>query len=373
MEPTLKKMKNTQKTTGITFETSDVELESISQHSQTTLNEYLKHKQVVKARNGKIVKSTNSPNLIMPRTGNGFVGAAFEAYSEHHHLVIKPDDVWIAITTAFSLYVSTHSKQMRDVFVDHSGKKELEVKTDGSLYTADYNDLIRQTSDLINKYTKDNIREWIEPNFSTTTSTTKIVGKAVLMGAMKEFFEYKWSLRCGLPKVTLEGTLDDWQLVYNKVAKLESFGVKELTEWMKVLQLVLKEFVNSYRAAKSPEKYCGKVDKDFWNRVATKSGGGSGPTYLEGWIVAFIPFNKEGKYILNNYCEIEKTNAFGKVDTGDIVPSTVEVPITIDDNGTKYKALLYAGAITSRTFPYNEYNGNKSIGTSLDWVLMIVD
>jgi len=371
------KMNSTQKTavqgTSATFQTSHVKLESVSHHCKTTLEKYLERKQVIQARNGKIIKSTEPGNLSSPAMGNGFVGAAFSAYSNHHHLVIKPDDVWIAITTAFSLYVGTHADEMRDVFVDHSGKKKLVVKADGSLHTADYDDLISQTSDLIDKYTKGNIREWIEPNFSTTTPTTKIVGKAVLMGAMKEFFEYKFCLCCGLPEVTLEGTLKDWQLVYDKVAKLESFGVKELSEWMKVLQLVLKEFVNSYRATESPKEFQGKVDKDFWNRIATEKGFGSGPRYLAGWILAFIPFNEKGKYILNDYNTIVSTNKFGKIDTSDVPSSTVEVPIIIDDNGTKYKALLYAGAITSRTFPYDEYNGNKSIGTSLDWVLMTVD
>lgn len=32
---------------------------------------------------------------------NGFIGAAFKAYSNHHHLSFTPDDVWIAIATAF--------------------------------------------------------------------------------------------------------------------------------------------------------------------------------------------------------------------------------------------------------------------------------
>lgn len=36
---------------------------------------------------------------------NGFVTAAVKAYSSHHHLVIRPDDVWISILTQFSLCV----------------------------------------------------------------------------------------------------------------------------------------------------------------------------------------------------------------------------------------------------------------------------
>jgi len=358
--------------TRVTFETSDVELKTVSQCSQTTLNEYLKNKRFVTERCGKIIKSTDPGNLIYPCFGNGFVGAAYRAYSHHHHLVIKPDDIWVAITTAFSLYVSTHAEKMRDVFVSHSGKKELVVKAEGSLYTTDYDDLISQTSDLIDKYTKGDIREWIEPNFSTTTLTTKIVGKVVLMGAMKKYFDYKCCLlQCGLPKVTLEGTLDDWISIGTKVSKLNTFGVEKLTEWMKVLYLIIAEFVNSYSATESPKKYKGKVNNDFWNRIVTQTGGGSGTQYLSGWILAFIPFNIQGKYVLNDYETIVTTHDFGKVDTGNIPSSTVEVPVTIDDNGKEYKTILYAGAITSRTYPNTEYSGDKSVGISLDWVIIL--
>lgn len=38
-------------------------------------------------------------------SSNGFVTAAVQAYSSHHHLVIRPDNVWISILTQFSLYI----------------------------------------------------------------------------------------------------------------------------------------------------------------------------------------------------------------------------------------------------------------------------
>jgi len=33
---------------------------------------------------------------------NGFVDTVIQAYSEHHHLVLRPDDVWIAILCQFN-------------------------------------------------------------------------------------------------------------------------------------------------------------------------------------------------------------------------------------------------------------------------------
>ena len=34
---------------------------------------------------------------------NGLVQACIQAYSGHHHLVIRPDDIWITILTQLSL------------------------------------------------------------------------------------------------------------------------------------------------------------------------------------------------------------------------------------------------------------------------------
>ena len=41
--------------------------------------------------------NTNHGNII-PQ-GNGFVDTVIAAYNTHHSLVVRPDDVWIAILT----------------------------------------------------------------------------------------------------------------------------------------------------------------------------------------------------------------------------------------------------------------------------------
>jgi hypothetical protein len=100
---------------------------------------------------------------------NGFVGSAFKAYSNHHHLILTPDDVWIAITTAFSRYVNKHAEEMRDLFVSHQGKKQLHITDAGSIKTVNWDFLLSKFS-LIDENTKTDVREWMEPNFSTSTT-----------------------------------------------------------------------------------------------------------------------------------------------------------------------------------------------------------
>lgn len=47
--------------------------------------------------------SDATENKIIRGSDNGFVRAALEAYNQHRHLVIRPDDVWITILTQLSL------------------------------------------------------------------------------------------------------------------------------------------------------------------------------------------------------------------------------------------------------------------------------
>jgi len=306
----------------------------------------------------KVLKATEAPNgYVHTRFANGFVGAAFAAYSAEHHLIISPDDVWIAITTALSRYINAHAEEMRELFVSHEGQKELVVSDVGTIMTVDWDRLIDQMSVQIARNTKNDIQQWIEPDFTTTTKLTKTVGSIVLMGAMKKYFSYKMCLCCGLPGVTMLGTLEDWQKIRQKADKLLEFKLDTLTKWHEVLVPILDEFVNSFS---------GNPDKAFWNRIAHRTGGGSGPTYLCGWILAFVPFNTDDRYYLNDWAKIKVTNDYGRLDTDDIPSSAVSVPVTIDDNGTEYKTTFYAGHLYATVG-----STNTSIQPYLGWLMVL--
>lgn len=129
------------------------------------VTDYLKEQDVVTQNAGHLLFHTAPTNPVHPHLDNGFVGAAFQAYSYHHGLILRPDDVWLALMIAFASYVNAHAEEMRLLFVSHDGKKQIDVKTNGSLANVDWNHIIKSFSNTINEYTKDQIRNWIEPDF----------------------------------------------------------------------------------------------------------------------------------------------------------------------------------------------------------------
>ncbi|KAF4340165.1 hypothetical protein FBEOM_5862 [Fusarium beomiforme] len=45
---------------------------------------------------------------------NGLVWSSFCAYSDHHHLTIRSEDVWFAIVTQLSSYINSNAEKMRE-------------------------------------------------------------------------------------------------------------------------------------------------------------------------------------------------------------------------------------------------------------------
>ena len=300
----------------------------------------------------------NSSRCISPKFDNGFVGTLYRAYNEHRHLVLRPDDVWLAITTAFGLYINSRdsAEQMRRHFVDFQGKRKLTVYGIGSIYTANWNRLIDMMSDLIEQSSKDDTRQWMEPDFTTTTPVCKTVGQVVMMGVLKNYFKYEFMLLCGLPKVTLEGTLDDWEKLRAKAVRFKTFDTDVLTHWAGLLDLVLEKFVESYK---------GNVDKDFWGKIAANQFSGSGADTFFGWINIFMPFSETGEYRLSDIQP--ETGDWGRIDEDEIPPSTIEVPVTINDNGREYDTIFYGGHMIS---VYNP--DDNTIRPSLNWAIVDV-
>ncbi|VUC22521.1 unnamed protein product [Clonostachys rosea] len=58
---------------------------------------------------------------------NGFVHGIIRAFEQDLHLVLRPDDIWLAILVQFNFYVNANAEELRHLFVTHKEKKALAV------------------------------------------------------------------------------------------------------------------------------------------------------------------------------------------------------------------------------------------------------
>jgi hypothetical protein len=240
---------------------------------------------------------------------NPFFGAFCKAYDNHGDVAVSPDDVWMVICIYFAKYVNDNAEKMRDMFVSHSGKKELTVVTENEVKESQWDEFFDLMLEAISKNTKDDVVNLLQANFSSTTHIEKILSTATVMDTFKQYFSYERCIPCcGIQNIHFAGTLGDWENVLYKLKQLEKYAVSsQLTNYIKNLSPVVQKFIDTYN---------GKVDVNFWNKIVNITYGslGSGSTsYISGWILFF----------------------FGLVGQEESIPlNSVSVPIKIDNKLT---------------------------------------
>jgi len=369
----------------VSFTPSNVEARSIDCATATPSSLLSRTKQ----KGNEIFQSSfpETSSNIVP-SNNGFVRTILDAYNNHRALIIRPDDVWLAILVQFSFFVNGNAELLRSQFVTHEGKKELVVKAVGTRYTVDFGHMARTMTDEIQKNVVDpSLREWIMPEFSTTTTNDTTVCSMVMMATLKEYFSYKFMLMCGIPRVRLEGEKRDWENILERLEKLKEYGLQSIA-WYHLLVPIVSRFVKAF------DEPNGMENVDFWQRVAHYHGGGSGPTWLSGWITAFCVFDAQGKWLGHRFREVRIVRSnhdkaltrnmkdiakevdptslspdeffetytithqrsrgltldntpYHRIDTGDIPSGYAEVDVKLDDNGVEFDCMLTAGLVGS--------------------------
>ena len=218
-----------------------------------------------------------------------FFRCVMQAYADHRPLVLSPDMVWLLISQGFSRYVNAHPEQMRQHLVAHEGKMDLVIETRQDLLTdtVDWGRLIDAFTAQIGRYTKADIAETLLADFSTTGPTERIASGITLMESVKSYFEYVvMRLACGIPHITLQGTVADWEQVLTKTRRLDMEG---LGSWVRELEPILEQLVLTAK---------GQPDAAFWQQMVKKErpdrleGGAcipGKPTEVDGWFLKLFP------------------------------------------------------------------------------------
>ncbi|SPJ84243.1 uncharacterized protein FTOL_10760 [Fusarium torulosum] len=294
----------------------------------------------------KIINSSPSGGTLREQnisaSTNGFVKSAIQAYSNHYHLIIRPEDIWFAIILQLSFYMNANAEKLRHLFVTHQGKKKLTVlgiESGSSLEQIDFGSYAQKMVDLIDKNIHDRqLADWVMPDFSTTTFTDRSIAAVLFMSSMQEYFEYQFMLKCGIPSVTLLGQTSDWIKILGKLAKLEEFG-DEPKLFAQMLRLILYHLVLSFEQPDSA-----KVT-DFWNTIVTKQRRGSGTSTLTGWITAFCYWNAQGEANQRLCKDVLDGVSYPVIATCGTPIGFGSVPVTISDGSNEQKCVMLAGSI----------------------------
>ncbi|KAF8665651.1 hypothetical protein AX16_000105 [Volvariella volvacea WC 439] len=306
--------------------------------------------------------SSGNPDTVLQSWPRGLVGTVIHAYLEHHHLSIRPDDVWICILGQLALYTQAHAEEMRYQFISHEGKKGLKVIRGGNRFTADWPDIVDEFGVKMREHFKDEtIAEWLTPTFSTTTPTDVVAANISVMAAMSKYFEYVVKFRCGIPSITLQGTKEDWVGLRWKIDRLAELGQPELMRWHSLIIPIFDHFIRAFD---------GDVDvAGFWKHMVNYNSG-SGTEKIHGWLGYLVPFDKRGMWDLprvtnaerflldleeqefdalqqfwRDWCKGADLDWAAQKELSDIASGGIEVQLKVDDNGYVFDGTLVAGVL----------------------------
>ena len=252
------------------------------------------------------------------------------AYFNHCPIKLSPNVIWQLILNNFSEYVNINSEKLRKKFVNFEGKKKLICIKVGSIKDVNKykDDLIKEFCDKITENIGKELIHILTPNFSTSTNETIIAGKASIMSTFKMFFDFYFGMAsCGIPYIILEGNLNDWEKILEKLKYLSKYDFD--------INLIEKDIIEIINTKK------GKINLDFWSKIIMKTREKTEELmpcsifsttverdFITGWILHFFNEEKVKKNKLNK-----------------LIKEIVEAEVKIEDleTGEKKNGIIYSG------------------------------
>jgi hypothetical protein len=204
------------------------------------------------------------------------IDAVHAAFSLHYPLTLSPDAIWLVIAQGFSHHVAANAEQLRHRLVRHEGQRTLQANV-RDLSLASFENAIANFSSQIRDATDPVLHETLVCDFSTTTPAIRTASEVAVMDTFSSYFSYIIRCICGIPKITITGTVEDWQRIR---ARIEVLATYDLEWWIARLRPILDEFVLAASGTPTPR---------FWQAIY-KPAKVYAAELATGWITDLFPY-----------------------------------------------------------------------------------
>lgn len=191
------------------------------------------------------------------------------AWGGHYGVVISPDIFWQIFLTEIAGHIKDNSEYYRKLFTSSEKKVEITVPT-GDPQLID----LKLIESELRKLVPTDINLFM-PEFTTSTESSLMAFKAAFADAMTPYYNYSMYL-CGIPKIRIDGTVEDWQKMCTSVDELKKIIDKDekIVSYLSKVKALFEKICNTPN-----------TDIEFWKDIFTLKKCGSGSQVeVHGWI-----------------------------------------------------------------------------------------
>ncbi|MBC7864605.1 MAG: DUF4419 domain-containing protein [Bacteroidia bacterium] len=274
---------------GLSFEVSDIEINTVPFETETGNN--LIRKKLLSEIEASSFLAENLVSIPEEEIKiHHFLLMIQRAFSEHKAITIRPDDFWLIICQGFSEHIKLNGSSLKHLITDLKKKQTIKVQRDDFVKGKKDNpwpEIFPEFSKQVNEYLKSDLYSKLVCEFSTSTKTDVTAFEISFLDGMSEYFDYLFYSLCGIPKITLEGSIEDYRKILSNLDELEKY---DLGWWIKKIKPIIHKII---------ETLSGNIDKSFWESIFKETNASGGP-YMSGWISNFFP------YVRESYCKSKK-------------------------------------------------------------------
>jgi len=224
------------------------------------------------------------------------------AWANHYGVVLSPDIFWFILLNESAGHIKDNSEHYRSLFTTApEGKTNIVVPTaDPQLINLDL------IAEELRKLVPTDIDIFI-PKFSTSTPSSSFAFKAAFADAMSPYYNY-WMFACGIPKVKVQGTVEDWTKLSEGVEKLKSLLNKDenITGYFDRIKKISNSIISELETPNT----------DFWKDMFRLDRCGSGSQVeVAGWAKDLFIKAPRPAYPSNFPTNVAKV-AYTFIDTG---------------------------------------------------------
>jgi hypothetical protein len=213
--------------------------------------------------------------VLVPTGIHPLLDAVGQAFADHRPLILSPDAVWLTIAQGVAQHIRLHAGELRPLLVGHQGRRRLEVASGVPVDASGWAALVEAFGKALDAEADDRIG--FDCDFTTSTEVDRIAAKVVRLDAYTPYFALWVKFVCGIPSITLTGTVEDWQKIRSRIGAIAELG---LETWCDSLRPITEHFV--FAAAGYP-------DPDFWKRIYSPVDAYGG-SFVTGWISRLYPY-----------------------------------------------------------------------------------